>query len=185
MPGGGFARFPLDRILTVSPASKDSLPDGQAPQKEPSRDKVAGCQQIGHDASIMETLEVRTQHREQFVEITANVQRLVAASGLHRGVAVVYVPHTTAGVTINENADPDVVHDMLLTLRRLVPKDAPGYRHAEGNSDSHVKGALMGSSCHVLVEEKQLVLGRWQGIYFCEFDGPRTRQVYVQTIPSP
>lgn len=95
---------------------------------------------------------------------------------------VVYVPHTTAGVTINENADPDVVHDMLLTLRRLVPRDAPGYRHAEGNSDSHVKTAMMGTSCHVLVEEGRLVLGTWQGIYLCEFDGPRSRQVFVRTL---
>jgi secondary thiamine-phosphate synthase enzyme len=83
-------------------------------------------------------------------------------------------------VTINENADPDVVHDMLLTLNRLVPRDAPGYRHAEGNSDSHVKASMMGSSCRVLIEESRLVLGTWQGIYLCEFDGPRTRSVHVQ-----
>jgi secondary thiamine-phosphate synthase enzyme len=132
----------------------------------------------------METLEVRTQHREQFVEITEEVQRLVTGAGLRSGAVMVYVPHTTAGVTINENADPDVVHDMLLTLRRLVPKDAPGYRHAEGNSDSHVKASMMGSSCHVIVEDGRLILGTWQGIYFCEFDGPRRRQVHVQTIGS-
>lgn len=132
----------------------------------------------------METLEVRTQQREQFVEITDNVQRLVSDAGIRSGAVIVYVPHTTAGVTINENADPDVVHDMLLTLRRLVPKDAPGYRHSEGNSDSHVKASMMGSSCHVLVDEGLLVLGTWQGIYLCEFDGPRTRQVLVQTIAS-
>lgn len=132
----------------------------------------------------METLEVRTQHREQFVEITEEVQRLVTAAGFRSGAVIVYVPHTTAGVTINENADPDVVHDMLLTLRRLVPKDAPGYRHAEGNSDSHVKASMMGSSCHVIVADGRLSLGTWQGIYFCEFDGPRRRQVHVQTIGS-
>jgi secondary thiamine-phosphate synthase enzyme len=127
-------------------------------------------------------LEVRTRQRDQFVEITEDVQRLVSKSGLRHGAVTVYVPHTTAGVTINENADPDVVHDMLLTLRRLIPKDAPGYRHAEGNSDSHVKASMLGSSCHVLIEEGQLVLGQWQGIYLCEFDGPRTRRVFVQTL---
>jgi secondary thiamine-phosphate synthase enzyme len=128
----------------------------------------------------MHTFEVRTREREQFVEITAEVRRVLAGSGVRSGAVVVYVPHTTAGVTINENADPDVVHDMLLTLRRLIPKDAPGYRHAEGNSDSHVKASMMGSNCRVLVENGELVLGTWQGIYFCEFDGPRTRQVHVQ-----
>ncbi|HTI50177.1 MAG TPA: secondary thiamine-phosphate synthase enzyme YjbQ [Planctomycetaceae bacterium] len=129
---------------------------------------------------MLESFEVRTQHRQQFVEITSQVQRLIAARGLSSGSVIVYVPHTTAGVTINENADPDVVHDMLLTLDRLVPKDAPGYLHAEGNSDSHVKASMMGSSCHVLVEEGKLVLGTWQGIYLCEFDGPRTRRVLVR-----
>jgi secondary thiamine-phosphate synthase enzyme len=132
----------------------------------------------------MKTLEMRTQQREQFVEMTDNVQRLVSEAGIREGGVIVYVPHTTAGVTINENADPDVVHDMLLTLARLVPKDAPGYRHGEGNSDSHVKASMMGSSCHILVNEGRLVLGTWQGVYLCEFDGPRTRQVLVQTIAS-
>ena len=130
----------------------------------------------------MQTLEIRTQLRDQFVEITSDVQRLVSAAGLNDGMVFVYVPHTTAGVTINENADPDVVHDMLLTLKRLVPKDGPGYRHAEGNSDSHVKASMMGSSCQVLVDEGKLVLGTWQGIYLCEFDGPRTRQVWIKTV---
>jgi len=128
----------------------------------------------------MHTLEVRTREREQFVEITDRVQKALAESPVRSGWVVVYVPHTTAGITINENADPDVVHDMLLTLGRLVPKVAAGYRHAEGNSDSHVKASMMGSSCHVLVEERRLVLGTWQGIYLCEFDGPRTRSVHVQ-----
>lgn len=128
----------------------------------------------------MHTFEVRTRERDQFVEITGQVQELVAKSSVRAGSVIVYVPYTTAGVTINENADPDVVHDMLLTLRRLVPKDAAGYRHSEGNSDSHVKASMMGSSCHVLVEEGRLVLGTWQGVYLCEFDGPRTRSVHVQ-----
>lgn len=130
----------------------------------------------------METFDVRTASREQFLDITERVQLAVTASGVTSGMAVVFIPHTTAGVTINENADPDVVHDMLLTLRGLVPQATPGYRHAEENSDSHVKASLMGSSVHVLVEERRLVLGTWQGIYFCEFDGPRSRTVHVQTL---
>lgn len=127
----------------------------------------------------MLTFEVRTRQRDEFVEITDRAQQFVAETGIQSGVLIVYVPHTTAGVTINENADPDVVHDMLLTLKRLVPKDAPGYRHAEGNSDSHVKASMMGSSCHVLIENGRLVFGTWQGIYLCEFDGPRTRKVHM------
>lgn len=130
----------------------------------------------------MQTLEVPTSARDQFVEITDRVQDIVSGAGLKSGAVVVYVPHTTAGVTINENADPDVVHDMLLTLKRLVPKDAAGYRHGEGNSDSHVKASMMGSSCHVLVENGRLALGTWQGIYLCEFDGPRRRNVWVKVL---
>ena len=128
----------------------------------------------------MQTLEIRTRRRAEFVEITAQIQAAVDAARVTSGEVLVYVPHTTAGVTINENADPDVVHDMLLTLARLVPRDAPGYLHAEGNSDSHVKASMMGSSCRVIVERGRLVLGTWQGIYLCEFDGPRTRQVHVR-----
>ncbi len=128
----------------------------------------------------MQTLEIRTRRRDEFVEITAQIQAAVDAARVTSGEVLVYVPHTTAGVTINENADPDVVHDMLLTLARLVPRDAPGYLHAEGNSDSHVKASMMGSSCRVIVERGRLVLGTWQGIYLCEFDGPRTRQVHVR-----
>lgn len=128
----------------------------------------------------MHTLEVPTSQRDQFVEITDRVQELVTRADVKSGMVTVFVPHTTAGVTINENADPDVVHDMLLTLRRLVPKDADGYRHGEGNSDSHVKASMMGSSCQVLVENGRLALGTWQGIYLCEFDGPRRRSVWVR-----
>jgi secondary thiamine-phosphate synthase enzyme len=131
------------------------------------------------------TFQVKTRERDQFVEITDEVEQVVARSQFRSGSVLVYVPHTTAGVTINENADPDVVHDMLLTLERLVPRDAPGYRHAEGNSDSHVKASMMGSSCRVLIDEGKLVLGTWQGIYLCEFDGPRTRNVHVQITESP
>lgn len=128
----------------------------------------------------MGIIEVPTSQRDQFIEITDRVQAFVSKSGIQRGGVIIYVPHTTAGVTINENADPDVVHDVLLTLRRLIPKEGNGYRHAEGNSDSHLKASLMGSSCHVLIEEGQLKLGTWQGVYLCEFDGPRRRQIYFQ-----
>jgi secondary thiamine-phosphate synthase enzyme len=132
----------------------------------------------------MQSFQVRTPRRNAFVEITQQVQACVASSGVEAGVAVVFVPHTTAGITINENADPDVVHDLLLTLDRLFPQQVPGYRHAEGNSDSHIKASLMGSSCQVIVAGGGLVLGTWQGIYLCEFDGPRTRQVHVQLLPG-
>ena len=128
----------------------------------------------------MRTFDVRTRHRTEFVDITADVRRAVLDAGLADGLCVVYCPHTTAGVTIQENADPDVVHDLLLWLNEHIPKDVPGFRHAEGNSDAHLKSSLVGSSATVLVEDGNLVLGTWQGVYFCEFDGPRSRTVMVQ-----
>src|SRR5437763_6427856 len=115
--------------------------------------------------------ELKTTARNQFVEITDRIRGTVAASGVKSGICVVYCPHTTAAVTVNENADPDVVHDMLLHLGRTVPKEQAGFRHAEGNSDSHIKASLVGPSVTLLVENGDLVLGRWQGVYFCEFDG--------------
>lgn len=130
----------------------------------------------------MTSFEVRTARRTQFVEITAQVRQAVRAAGLQSGIVVVYCPHTTAAITIQENADPDVVHDLLLWLNHHIPQDVPGFRHAEGNSDSHIKSSLVGSSATVLVDNGELVLGTWQGIYFCEFDGPRGRTVMVQTI---
>src|SRR5262245_44992125 len=132
----------------------------------------------------MKAFEVRTERRTEFVEITAEVRRAVKDAGLKSGICVVYCPHTTAAITIQENADPDVVRDMLLWLNDHIPKDVPGFRHAEGNSDSHIKSSLVGSSVTVIVENGELVLGTWQGIYFCEFDGPRSRTVMVQTIGS-
>jgi secondary thiamine-phosphate synthase enzyme len=128
----------------------------------------------------METLSVRTERHAQFIEITGMVQDVVRKSGVASGVARVFVPHTTAAVTINENADPDVVHDILADLDRLVPRSQGYYRHGEGNSASHLKASLIGSCQTVLVEEGRLVLGTWQGIYLCEFDGPRTRRVHVK-----
>jgi len=130
----------------------------------------------------MTSFEVRTGRRTEFVEVTDQVRRAVGEAGLTDGACVVYCPHTTAAITIQENADPDVVHDMLLWLNHHVPKDVPGFRHAEGNSDSHIKSSLVGSSATVLVRGGELVLGTWQGVYFCEFDGPRTRTVHVQAI---
>jgi secondary thiamine-phosphate synthase enzyme len=116
------------------------------------------------------------------VEISSQVKDAIRTSGVKSGLCVVYCPHTTAGITINENADPDVVHDVLLWYDRLVPHQQPGFRHAEGNSDSHIKTTLVGPSVTVIVNNGSPVLGRWQGIFFCEFDGPRARTVMVQTI---
>ena len=121
---------------------------------------------------------VPTSSRSQMIDITEEVARAVRDAGVNDGVVTVFVPHTTAGVTINENADPSVVHDMLAVLNKLVPV-SPAYRHAEGNSDAHVKSSLLGQSVSVIVLAGRLKLGTWQGIYFCEFDGPRSRQVLV------
>ncbi len=129
----------------------------------------------------MNTIEIRTKSRQEFVDLTAEVGRLVAASGVKDGICVVAVPHTTAGVTVNENADPDVRADMDMTLRRIVPDSLP-YAHGEGNSPAHVKASLVGSSTTLVVEGGKLRLGTWQGIFFCEFDGPRTRQAWVQIV---
>ncbi len=130
----------------------------------------------------MYTLSVPTQKRCQMVDVTAQVQRALREEGLTSGYVICYVPHTTAGITIQENADPDVVHDVLWKLEQLVPRDERSFRHAEGNSDSHIKASMMGSSVTVLVEDGQLVFGTWQGIYFCEFDGPRQRKMLVKTV---
>ncbi len=130
----------------------------------------------------MTTLNIRTTRRSQLVEITRPVAEAITESGLDDGLCVVYVPHTTAAVCINENADPDVKHDMLKKLETLVPKHEAYYQHNEGNSDSHVKTALVGNSVLVLVENGRMVLGQWQGIYFCEFDGPRQREFYVRPV---
>jgi secondary thiamine-phosphate synthase enzyme len=130
----------------------------------------------------MTSFHVRTKQRNEFVEVTAEVRQAIRSAGVRRGLCVVYCPHTTAAVTVNENADPDVVHDMLLHLDRTIPQHQDGFRHGEGNSDSHIKASLVGPSVTLLVEDGDLVLGRWQGVYFCEFDGPRTRTVQVQVV---
>ncbi len=125
------------------------------------------------------TIDVRTGSRDEMVDITAEVASAVGESGVADGMATVYVPHTTAGVTINENADPSVVHDVLAALDQAVPWRQGFYRHGEGNSAAHVKSSLVGCSARVLVGTGRLVLGTWQGIYFCEFDGPRSRRAII------
>jgi secondary thiamine-phosphate synthase enzyme len=125
---------------------------------------------------------VTTQSRQQIVDLTAVVQAHISRRQVTEGMAIIYVPHTTAAVTINENHDADVKHDMLEKLSALVPKSETFYNHDEGNSDSHVKTALVGNSATLLIENGKLVLGPWQGIYFCEFDGPRERRVIVKIV---
>jgi secondary thiamine-phosphate synthase enzyme len=132
----------------------------------------------------MESLEIRTGQRTEFVEITDRVNAVLRQNNMQEGICVVYCPHTTAAVTVNENADPDVVHDMLAWLNRSIPQHQPDFRHSEGNSDAHIKSSLVGPSVTLVVDKGALVLGRWQGIYFCEFDGPRTRQVHVQILTA-
>lgn len=129
----------------------------------------------------MKQLNIETKKRVEMADITAEVSKVVKESGILRGICFVYVPHTTAAVTINENADPDVPRDILDKLDELVPADA-GYRHREGNSDAHIKSSLIGSHVAVMVENSTLVLGTWQSIFFCEFDGPRRRNVIVKLI---
>ena len=127
----------------------------------------------------MERFSVSTGRRCAFIDITGKVAEIVSGCGVSDGLAVVFVPHTTAGVTINENADPSVQSDILNHLDKAVPQSAH-YTHAEGNSPAHVKASMMGSSVTVIIQGGRLVLGTWQGIYLCEFDGPRTRQVFVE-----
>ena len=124
---------------------------------------------------------IKTNSSDELINITSLVRQDVQKSGISDGIAVVYVPHTTAGVTINENADPDVVYDLLSILRSAFPESG-SYRHMEGNSHAHAKASVVGSSCTVIIENGQLRLGTWQGIYFCEFDGPRSRKVCISCI---
>jgi len=125
------------------------------------------------------TFDVRTPARDALIDMTDRLQQAIDESGLSDGIVTVYVPHTTAGVTINENADPDVIHDMLEALDKAVPWQQNFYRHTEGNSAAHVKSSLVGCHTTVLLRKGRLTLGTWQSVFFCEFDGPRTRQVIV------
>lgn len=124
---------------------------------------------------------VKTSQHTQMTEITEEVRRIVAESGVKDGICTVFIPHTTAAVTINENADPDVVRDLTMELNKIVPWE-DGYHHAEGNSAAHLKSGMIGFSQQIIIEDGRLVLGTWQGIYFCEFDGPRHRKVYVKIM---
>ena len=129
----------------------------------------------------MKEISVQTHSRLEMIDITAAVQKTVCEEKIKSGICLVYTPHTTAGITINENADPDVPRDIIAALDRAVPLSA-NYRHAEGNSAAHVKSSLVGASELVIIENGRLVLGTWQSIFFCEFDGPRTRKVFISII---
>jgi len=126
------------------------------------------------------SIPVKTSKRCDMIDITAQIAAVIAESGITEGDCTIFCQHTTGGITINENADPDVIHDMLMTLEQLFPKNRPGYRHCEGNSDSHIKSTLTGCSEQILVKDGKPLLGVWQGIYFCEYDGPRNRTVQIQ-----
>ncbi len=127
-------------------------------------------------------LSIRTHSRTELIDITTQVAKLVQQSKVQSGLLTLFVPHTTAAVTINENADPSVQHDILSELNRFIPFTGP-YQHTEGNSAAHIKSTLVGPAQTVFIEDGQMVLGTWQGLYFCEFDGPRSRKVWVKIIP--
>jgi secondary thiamine-phosphate synthase enzyme len=131
---------------------------------------------------MLVTETVATRERDEIVDITPLVERAVQKAGVKAGLCMVYVPHTTAGVSINENADPDVKRDVVRKLGEMIPERETYYRHGEGNSDSHLKTMLVGPSVTMIVEGGELLLGQWQGVYFCEFDGPRRRQVHIKIV---
>jgi secondary thiamine-phosphate synthase enzyme len=126
-------------------------------------------------------IPVKTNSANELVDVTAQIQRLLTGTGIKEGILVAHVMHTTAAITINENADPDVVHDVLLQLGKISP-DCREFKHGEGNSDAHVKASLVGNSVTIPVSQGRLVLGTWQGVYFCEFDGPRARKLIVRVL---
>lgn len=130
---------------------------------------------------MFEQMELKTKQRDALYDITGDIYEIVRRSGVTNGLCTVFVPHTTAAVTINENADPDVTRDLLSKLRSLIPKE-DGYRHMEGNSDAHLKASLLGASEQIIIRGGRLVLGTWQGVYFAEFDGPRTRKLIVSVM---
>ena len=129
----------------------------------------------------MKTINVSTTKRVDLVDITSQVQKVISESLIDDGIVIVYVPHTTCGITINEGADPDVVRDITFQLEKLIPYQQ-GYKHMEGNADSHIKTCLVGGSENIIIEKNQLVLGTWQSIFLCDFDGPRNRKVYIKII---
>jgi len=129
---------------------------------------------------VQKDFRISTSKRNQMIDITDQVSSAVSQAGIVNGDVIVYCPHTTAAIIINENADPSVPHDILLTLAELIPHYRPDYRHSEGNSDAHCKSSIVGCSKQILIKDKSLELGTWQGIFFCEFDGPRSRKVTLQ-----
>ena len=132
---------------------------------------------------MIQTFQVKTSSQNELIDITRSVQEAVKKTGVEDGICLIFIPHTTAAVTINENADPSVVQDIIMELNKIVPfKDS--YRHMEGNSPAHIKASLVGCSEIVFIESGKLVLGTWQGIFFCEFDGPRSRKVHVKAISN-
>ncbi len=132
----------------------------------------------------MQTLTVRTGTRVELIDITAQLRTLLKQSNIKNGVCHIFIPHTTAAVTINENADPDVARDIIVTLDRIVPLKGD-YRHVEGNSAAHIKASIFGASQTIFIGDSDFILGTWQSIFFCEFDGPRTRKVFVKILGSP
>ncbi len=131
---------------------------------------------------MLKTFDIQTRSHNEMIDITDHVQSIVVGTGASAGICVVYVPHTTAGITINENADPSVRHDILMEAAKFVPERDREYRHSEGNSAGHIKSTLFGSSVHVIIDGGRLVLGTWQGIFLGEFDGPRRRRVHVKVL---
>jgi secondary thiamine-phosphate synthase enzyme len=131
----------------------------------------------------MDKINIKTNKRIELIDITDKIQGVVSKAKIANGICILFCPHTTAGVTINENADPSVRLDIIAALNKLVPENA-GYSHSEGNADSHIKSSLFGASVSIFIEAGQLMLGTWQGIYFCESDGPRSREVWIKVIES-
>jgi len=128
------------------------------------------------------TFNIKTSSRTEFVDITHELQNFLSENNFKSGIMTVFTTHTTAAITINENADPDVQHDLKYKLNDMIPKDEPAYRHLEGNSDSHMKSSLFSPSLSLIYENGKLILGIWQAVYFCEFDGPRNRKVHIKII---
>jgi len=156
----------------------------QADKSEVKSQALSGAASRAMSRTAPRAFEIKTERHTQLKTITADVEQLVAESGCKNGVCYVYVPHTMAGVIVNEGDDPDVARDIEATLDSIVPH-AGNYRHAEGNADSHIKAALTATTATIFIEDGELALGRWQGIFFCEFDGPRRREVRVKIVPDP
>lgn len=130
---------------------------------------------------MLERIEIKTQKQIELIDITRQINDVIAKSGVQNGICIIFVPHTTAGVTINENADSDVVRDIIESINKTVPFDSD-YKHIEGNSPAHIKASLFGPDLTIIIEKGTILLGVWQGIYFCEFDGPRNRKLFVKVL---